>query len=335
MPEQLRQESQLMERLVNFYVTFVGGLRIGRGDNFYMRLFRKPIIDTLLGDHEVNTLKQDALFFYGGLLYNYSKNVYYYKYAFENVKAGNDKFNLPLKSGFKEVYSNMFILKLFDENFVNTILQDINQKTIKIYVSNKDILKVFKNMLGSEISKLMKASKPALVEKLYGNVAHFLKSLNHFLPTLKKQLDSEDIAHIKDNLYTLDLRMWMEALQSLVNADIDLNATYGDLSIMGISAGLRETIFGFLLYYIYLQEEARTTGIELQFQALKRIYVLDVLNLSETYYTHFDHMIEQLVIRYHPILSLWIGLDENKQYFKVGLNNWLNFIENKSQEQIT
>jgi hypothetical protein len=34
----------------------------------------------------------------------------------------------------------MCILKLFEENFIATILQDINPKDIRIYVQNKKIL---------------------------------------------------------------------------------------------------------------------------------------------------------------------------------------------------
>jgi len=87
MPDKLKQESMMMDRLVHFYVTYLGGLWVARGDNFYLRLFRKELIDELITDQELPTLKQDALFFYGGLLYNYSKNVFYYKYAFDNVRA--------------------------------------------------------------------------------------------------------------------------------------------------------------------------------------------------------------------------------------------------------
>ena len=47
-PDQLKQESMMMDRLVNFYVTYVGGLRVGRGDNFYLRLFRKDLMNQLL-----------------------------------------------------------------------------------------------------------------------------------------------------------------------------------------------------------------------------------------------------------------------------------------------
>ncbi len=87
------------------------------------------------------------MYFYGGLLYNYSKNVFYYKYAFDNVKAGKEKFHLPFKSNFKEVYSNMYILKLFDENFLHTVLQDINKKQVKIFVSTPEMLTLFKHIV--------------------------------------------------------------------------------------------------------------------------------------------------------------------------------------------
>lgn len=155
-------------------------MRVGRGDNFAMRLFRKPLIDELLWDQELQMIKQDALYFYGALLYYYSKNVFYYKYAFENVKAGREKFYLPSKSTFKEVYSNMFILKLFDENFINTILQDINTKTMRVHVSNPAILNMFKNMLWRQISRTMKLSNKALLNQVYAPVAKQLTAMPHF-----------------------------------------------------------------------------------------------------------------------------------------------------------
>ncbi len=130
----------------------------------------------------------------------------------------------------------MFILKLFDENFVNTILQDINKKSIKIFVNNKDILRVFKNMLGANVSKFMKADKNMLIDELYGKTSFFLQSIVHLLPTLKKHFTEGDITNLRDNLYTLDLWLWIEALQLLADNETDLASTYGDLSILGIVA---------------------------------------------------------------------------------------------------
>lgn len=65
MPDKLKQESMMMDRLVHFYVTFLGGMWVARGDNFSLRLFRKNLIDTLITGQEMPTVKQDALFFYG------------------------------------------------------------------------------------------------------------------------------------------------------------------------------------------------------------------------------------------------------------------------------
>lgn len=109
-----------------------------------MRLFRKDLIDEIVKFTKLGNLKQDVLFYYGALLYTYTKNVFYYKYAYDNVRAGKEKFNLPFRSTFKEVYSNVYILKLFDESFLIGLLQDINPRDIKIYLHNKDVIALFR-----------------------------------------------------------------------------------------------------------------------------------------------------------------------------------------------
>lgn len=334
MPDVLKKESLMVEKLMNFYVTFLGGLWVWRGDNFAMRLFRKQLVDELLWEQELQMIKQDALYFYGALLYHYSKNVFYYKYAFENVKAGKDKFYLPSKSTFKEVYSNMFILKLFDENFINTIVQDINTKTMRIHVSNTAILGMFKNMLWREISRTMKLKNKALLTQVYGVVAQQLVTMDHFLPTICARLTEQDCMHLKENLYTIDFWLRWESMRLLEEHDVALSETYGDMSILGIIAGLRETIFGFLLYYTYLLGQEASSGISYKLAALKKIYILDVLNISEHHYIEMSAVVEQMVIRYHPLLTQWIGLDDNKGFFGVWANNRIRYCENYTEEQL-
>jgi len=51
-----------------------------------MRLFEKPILEKILSKVGTGELKQESLMFYGGMLYNYSKNAFYYKYAHTNIK---------------------------------------------------------------------------------------------------------------------------------------------------------------------------------------------------------------------------------------------------------
>jgi len=82
---------------------------------------------------------------------------------------------------------------------------------------------------------------------------------------------------------------------------------------------MRDTLFGFLLRYTYLQKEARDAKVDLHLEVLKKIYIIDVLNISDVYQGAFENMLEQLVIRYHPILTQWISMDDNQKYFSIGV----------------
>ena len=88
--------------------------------------------------------KNYTLLYYGGLLYQYGKNVFFYKHTAENVRAGKQKFILPHTTNIKNIYSNISLLKSFDETFLATILQDINPKDIRLYIKNKKIIELFK-----------------------------------------------------------------------------------------------------------------------------------------------------------------------------------------------
>jgi len=60
------------------------------------------------------------------------------------VRAGKQKFFLPHTTDIKNIYSNIALLKSFDESFLATILQDINPKDIRLYIKNKKIIELFK-----------------------------------------------------------------------------------------------------------------------------------------------------------------------------------------------
>jgi hypothetical protein len=156
-----------------------------------------------------------------------------------------------------------------------------------------------------------------------------------FLGTLQDCLFEKDIQALKDNLYTVDLQLWREAVVWLVDNDVLLSDTYGDMSILGIFAQLRETWFGFLLWYTFMQQEAHDANIELHLESLKKIYIVDVLNLSERYYDIFSQLIDAMLLRFGNVCSLWCALDDNREYFALGLGNWMSYIEQRADEQIT
>lgn len=333
-PERIKKESMLMEKFMNFYVTYIWAFWISRWDNFFIRLFRKPILDNLLGTYDIMELKQDALFFYGWLLYNYSKNVFYYKYAFDNVRAGKEKFNLPFRSSFREVYSNMFIIKLFNENFITTILQDINTKDIKIYLQNKEILALFKKKFGTNIKKLVKLDDKKLIKSLYGDLNLLFREIKWFDDVLNTTLKESDVLNLKESVYTFDFQIWIKTLYLIEYADLDLCVRYSDFSIIWILATLRDTIMWFLIYYRFLELYELDSWKDLRLNIVKRIYLLDILGLSDEYVDWFDVILEELLDEYKDILDMWINIDDNKQYFELWVDNRLLFVENKLDEKL-
>lgn len=55
MPERVKRESKVMERLLNFYVMMMGGMSTARGDSFYLRL-QKPELLEFCMDHFVDLI---------------------------------------------------------------------------------------------------------------------------------------------------------------------------------------------------------------------------------------------------------------------------------------
>jgi len=176
--------------------------------------------------------KNQNLYYYGSLLYNYGKNVFYYKYASDNVRAGKQKFFLPYKSNAKSIYSNVCILKLFDENFIATIFQDINPKDIRIFIRNKNILDTFRTMVGKDISTLVKQKKDDIGHSVYTPIASLLRSEKKFLKTIQKNLTDNDIYQLKESVYNLDFWLAQSMYKALAKEKLNLKNHYSDQVVL-------------------------------------------------------------------------------------------------------
>lgn len=333
-PERIKKESVLMEKFINFYVTYIWAFWISRWDTFFVRLFRKKILDALLNSYNIMELKQDALFFYGWLLYNYSKNVFYYKYAFDNVRAGKEKFNLPFRSTFREVYSNMFIIKLFNENFITTILQDINSKDIKIYLQNKETLNLFKKKFETQISKYIKHNWKQFIKSIYWDIDQLLKNIKWFHLLVHQNLTENDISNLKESIYTFDFQLWKKSIEEVIELEIDFSMRYSDFSTLWILAALRDSIMWFLIYYRYLQTLEISSWKDMKLDLLKKIYILDILWLCDEYVNSMWIVINKMINSYWDILQMWVNIDDNKKYFELWVENRTIFVENKTDEKI-
>ena len=158
--------------------------------------------------------RSDRSYYFAGLLKNYGKNNFYYKYAFENIRAGKEKFQLPFRATFREVYSNICIVKLFESSFLAILLQDILPKDVKIYIKNTKIINEFGRLFQHKISKLTKKSHKDLISTIYGPYNSFFTYV-HYDEELIKHTTKQIDTRIKENMYTLDFWLHQEILVKL------------------------------------------------------------------------------------------------------------------------
>jgi len=331
-PERIKKESKIMEKILNFYITLIWWSWVSRGDTFFLRLFRKPIIKQLSKIDKQIDEKNHTLLYYGWLLYQYGKNVFFYKHTAENVRAGKQKFTLPHKTTIKNIYSNISLLKSFDETFIATILQDINPKDIRLYIKNKKIIELFKWLIGQEISWMVQVSESKFIESVYQDIANNLEQKS-FITTLKKELTSQDMYHIKENIYNLDFWISKKCFRAIYEHKILLKKNYSDLTIFGIFSTIRETLFGFLIYLTYLRDETNTKNIKIDTALLTKIYIQDILNIDEYYHHTIANIINDLQADFNEIIKHRIEIDDNKDYLKIGYDNRISFAGKKSIEE--
>lgn len=332
-PERIKKESKMMEKILNFYITLIGWSWLSRGDTFFLRLFRKPIIQQMSKTENPLDEKNYTLMYYGKLLYQYGKNVFFYKHTSENVRAGKQKFILPQKTDIKNVYSNISLLKWFDDASLATILQDINPKDIRIYIKNKKIIELFKWLIGQEISTMVKTTDKQFIEMVYQDIGQNLEQ-PWFLKILKKELTEEDIYHIKENIYNLDFWVSKKFFRAIYEHKILLQKEYSDFVILGIFSTVRETLFGLLIYLTYLRDEADKKNISIDIDLLINLYMQDILHIDEHYHKKITTIIRSMQADFNEIIKYWIEIDDNKDYLKIGYTNRIHFIGNKTPAEI-
>ena len=333
MPDALKDESMMTERFVNFYITFLAGLRVGKWDNFYLRLFHKSFVTDITNIAQTDELSQQSLMYYGGLLYQYSKNIFYYKYANEHIRKGIDQFSLPTKPTTKEVYSNMYILKLFDEYFVATCFQDINKKNLTLTISNKKIISLFKSQVWDRISKLIQLDQNEYFVAVYSNVLYLVPDVTQVIDAHAEHIAQNFLPALKQNLYTLDLRLRQDYLWLLKEHEVSLE-WYASLCKMWICASLRETILGVLLVMTYLELSQAQDEVFLHIDTYVMIYLQDVILLSSEYLLVCKDLLYDIQHQYAPLLEYRLSLDDNTQYLELGKRNRINFVKDKSEQQI-
>lgn len=333
-PEQLKEQSALIDRLVNFYITFVWGLWIARGDWFWTRIFFKNMIEDILLLELTQDIHQDTVLYYGSMLYNYAKNGLHYKFAYDNIKAGNETFSMPSQTNVKHMYSNMFLIQSFTMHFISTLLQDMYVWGIAIYLKNTKALSICTYMLAEPISTLISFDANDFVYAFYAPVTDLLSTKQALCDCIVNHIHSKHISHMKENVYTIWYWLWKDMLVYIKELSIELSEHYCDMSLLGICAHMRDTLFWFVLRYTFVEKSSHDADVALSHTMLRKIYIVDVLNIIEPLYSWLDQCLILLLQKYNDLLQIQSTLDDNPNHFALALWSWMSFVEDRSDQEI-
>ena len=179
---------------------------------------------------------------------------------------------------------------------------------------------------------MVKTSDSQFIESVYKDIAKNLE-YKEFIKTLKKELTEQDIYHIKENIYNLDFWISKKFYRAITENKIFLKNDYSDLAILGIFSTIRETLFGFLIYFTYLRDEVNTKKNTIDIELLIKLYIQDILNIDEYYHHKITGIIKDLQADFNEIIKHRLDIDDNKEYLKIGYDNRTSFSGNKSIEE--
>lgn len=331
-PERIKRESKVTERLLNFYVTLLGGFTTARGDSFYLRLLKPEILDFFTKDSLNSLLGSEVqLNYFGGVLYQYAKNLYYYSYINENIRAGKNKFSMPLKGENSKVTTNFSVIKLYIEAMIASFFQDLNPKDTKLTIKNTQILDLFKIYFGEQISEMVKLTSDDFLQAFYAPILSQIKDSKSFVRVLSLSLQENDLVNLKDALYKLDF--WICFLFFKKLEALKLWKQYDDSLLLALFGSIRETFFWLALLFVYLEQDKRSLSHGKN-EILLMIYVRDILGIKIKKADQVFKVMIETINEVMPILKLWISLDDNKSFFALIARNWDSFSAEKSEEQL-
>jgi len=326
-PEKIKRESKVTERLLNFYITLLWGFSTARWDSFYLRLFKPEIAESLS-----KTLKKKTAFkkksthdYYEAILYEYSNVLYYYVYIDQHIRSWKTKFTIPAKTAVIDRTINTAISNLYLEGMIAAHFQDLNPKDTRLTVKTPQIIEKFKEKFWDNIQKLVKKSWLSFLMNYYIASLWVLNNWEELLETVKENMRDEEYVNLKDSLYKLDYWATDVFLKKLTR--LQLNKEFEDTVLLPIYWTIRETLLWLMLLIVYL-EKKNTKGVVDKNGLLELLYVREVLMFQnsekeEWVYNALFETIKEM----KPILEIWCGLDDNKQFFDLFEKNWKSYIE--------
>ena len=331
-PERIKRESKVTERLLNFYITLLGGFTNARGDSFYTRIQKPDLISLFVSKEMLNVESNPAqLEYLGHILYIYGKNLYYYHYINDKVRSGKNKFSIPIKGSDEKIVADFYAGILYLEGMTSAYFQDINPKDTRLNITNTQILDDFKQKFGTKISALVKESNSDFLSHFYAPLFAQSSSAKELFADFVNLFDEKAISNLKDALYKIEFwlnKSFLEKIELL-----KLENYYSQSVLLAIFGTARETLFGMLLLMTYLNQHKDKMEQD-QVDCLWIFYIRDILGLKikEADQIYLDLL--AVYEEFQDFLKIWVELDDNSDFFKFIAKNTQKFFGKKDKSEI-
>lgn len=322
-PASIKKESKIMEQLLNFYVSYLWWLSISRADTFFLRFFKGGLVPELMQYFDIHLKSNEAIEYCWISHVMYVKNQAYYQFVSKKIREWKEKFFVPaspLKTD--SVKATAFLMKAEDEISLITLLQDCNPQIWKLYIKNKGLLDWFQAQYSSSILWLLKLSSSDFVYEYYEPIFSKFELGENVLKILQNAFTEQDIVRLKNSLYTFDVQLFRDIISMIPWKKF--RKIYNDTVLLQQLALLRETMFGFLVYYRYL-ETLQHEWMDLWL--LKKVYILQILNWDKSLLSDWINLIDELIWQFWAAFSTFVEFDDNKEFFLILKENWLDFVK--------
>ena len=333
-PESIKRESKVTERLLNYYVTLIWWFTSARGDSFFLRCFKPEILNYFKKKNSITELFSNDISrrYYEEILCLYSNVLYYYVYIDQHIRKWKTKFQMPKKSEFIDVSMNVMIANLYSEGMISSYFQDLNPKDTKLTVKSTQIINKFKALFWKNIQEMLKWDNKKVLVNFYATWMWTLKDWTPLMKVIQSTIKDADIVNLRDALYKLDYWIVESFMQKIEN--LNLKEIADDTLILSLYWTLRETLFWFVLLYTYLNKEEKKL-IRDKASMLLLVYSKDIL-LWDIFWkgSEIYNALYQTIMELQPLLDLWCGLDDNQQFFELFDKNWKAYIVNKKVDTL-
>jgi hypothetical protein len=162
-------------------------------------------------------------------------------------------------------------------------------------VKNKALLDWFQAQYSTQISSLIKLSQREFVYNYYEPIFSHFQLGGNILEMLQNAFTDQDVVRLKNSLYAFDVQLFREVMTMIPWKQF--GKIYNDCVMLHHLSLLHETLFGFLIYYRYLQlvQESGNGKKNLDLSLLKRVYILQILNWDTSLFSVGSSMIDILL----------------------------------------